>query len=625
MTQIIKSSSNLKESHHFGPRLLEDGTTVFSLWAPSAKSVELILYTEAGEILLPPTEVDDGWHVFKTQASIGSHYHFYIDDQLRVPDPASRYQPKDINGPSCLYDENAFHWTGDWHGRDWAEAVIYELHVGTFTKEGTFRSASEKLEFLAKCGITAIEIMPIADFPGRYNWGYDGVLLYAPDSSYGTPDDLKHFIQSAHSLGMMVFLDVVYNHFGPEGNYLGAYAKQFFNEAKHTPWGAAINFDGQNSAHVRKFYRENALYWIEQFKFDGLRFDAVHAIQDESNPNILHDIALAIKNGPGKERQIHLILENDDNTALHLERDVDLSSKFYTAQWNDDIHHCLHIISTEEIDGYYADYHHNTSSRTTIQHLLRCLTSGFAYQGDRSALRKGLKRGSNSETLPPTAFVSFTQNHDQIGNRPLGERISIIGDKGATAITREILLLSPQIPLVFMGQEFDADSPFYYFCDMGAELAQLIKEGRRREFSHFEQFSDPEGQKLIPDPGAESTFKKSKLNWKMSAAAKKDLKIFSEILAARRKWVTPLNQLNLIPVASGKEIGDQMIMVHWKYGKTRLTLIGNLSAKVQLIKDEILKDVANDQVIWDTNRTMQVPKAGALEPWTTYWCINDNH
>lgn len=625
MTHSTKSASELSESPHFGPRRLEDGSVVFSLWAPSAKSVELILYSETGEIQLPPTEVIDSWYTFRTQAPIGSLYHFYIDDRLRVPDPASRQQAQDINGPSCLYDENAFQWSQEWHGRDWAEAVIYELHVGTFTKEGTFKAAQEKLEFLSKCGITAIEIMPIADFPGRFNWGYDGVLLYAPDNTYGTPDDLKRLIQSAHNLGMMVFLDVVYNHFGPEGNYIGAYARQFFNEAKHTPWGAAINFDGKLSSAVRKFYRENALYWIEKFKFDGLRFDAVHAIQDSSTPTILQDIAIAIKNGPGQDRKIHLILENDDNTAMHLERDIDMTSKYYTAQWNDDIHHCLHIISTEEIDGYYADYHLNTSSKSTMQHLLQCLTSGFAYQGERSGLRRGALRGSNSQKLPPTAFVSFTQNHDQIGNRPLGDRISVIGDKGATAITREILLLSPQIPLVFMGQEFDAESPFYYFCDMGPELAKLIKEGRRSEFSHFKEFADLEGQKLIPDPGAEETFKKSKLNWKLNSAAKKNLKIFSEILEVRRKWVTPLNKLNVLPVATGKEIGDQMILVHWKYGKRRLSLLANLSARVQLLKDEILKDLAHDQIIWDSNRTMQTPRAGALEPWTTYWCINDNH
>jgi 1,4-alpha-glucan branching enzyme/maltooligosyltrehalose trehalohydrolase len=276
---------------------------------------------------------------------------------MEMPDPASRFQPQDVHGPSEVVDATAFQWREDsWRGRPWEEAVIYELHVGAFTTEGTFRGVEQKLDYLRDLGVTALELMPVADFPGTRNWGYDGVLLFAPDSSYGRSEDLKQLVQAAHAKGLMIFLDVVYNHFGPEGNYLHAYAPQFFTNRHHTPWGDAINFDGPESRVVRDFFIHNALYWLEEYNFDGLRLDAVHAIVDVSSPDILTELAQTVRERFGAERFVHLFVENVDNTVRYLSRDQSGSVRLYDAQWNDDIHHCLHVLLTGETDGYYADY-----------------------------------------------------------------------------------------------------------------------------------------------------------------------------------------------------------------------------------------------------------------------------
>ncbi|PYX83975.1 MAG: malto-oligosyltrehalose trehalohydrolase, partial [Acidobacteria bacterium] len=391
-----------------------------------------------------------------------------------------------------------------WLGRRWEEAVIYELHVGTFTPEGTFAAVEKRLPYLAELGVTAVELMPVADFPGSRNWGYDGVLPFAPDSRYGRPQDLKHLVQSAHRLGLMIFLDVVYNHFGPEGNYLHAYAPQFFTKRHHTPWGDAINFDGPDNRAVRDFFIENALYWLNEFNFDGLRLDAVHAIVDDSKPDILTELAGRARAQAGPGRHVHLVLENDDNAARYLRRGD--RPNYYDAQWNDDIHHSLHMIITGETDGYYADY-----AEAPVRHVGRCLTQGFDYQGELSKFRGGQKRGEPSRDLPLSAFVSFLQNHDQIGNRAFGQRLGSITDPRALRAAITVLLLAPSPPLLFMGEEFHAHTPFLFFCDFGGELAQAVTDGRRNEFARFARFSDPATRAQIPDPIAQETFERSKL------------------------------------------------------------------------------------------------------------------
>jgi maltooligosyltrehalose trehalohydrolase len=390
--------------------------------------------------------------------------------------------------------------------------VIYELHVGCFTPEGSFLAAVKRLDALVALGITAIELMPVADFAGRRGWGYDGVLPFAPDASYGAPDDLKRLVAAAHARGLMVLLDVVYNHLGPDGNYLHRYASAFFNPDVHTPWGAAINFDGAHSAIVREFFIHNALYWIEEFRFDGLRLDAVHAMHDRSRRFIADAIAQALRSGPGRDRHVHLVLENGRNDAARLARLTRGAPRFATAQWNDDVHHALHVMVTSEQDGYYLDYAGDP------QRLFgRALAEGFGFQGEPSMLRNGSPRGTPSAHLPPLAFVNATQTHDQVGNRAHGERIADLAEQQqCTAALRTLLacvLLSPPVPMLFMGEEFAAATPFLYFCDFAAELARAVSEGRRNEFRRFARFADPLERTAIPDPNDESTFLRSKLNW----------------------------------------------------------------------------------------------------------------
>ena len=470
----------------FGAQCRDDGSVRFRLWAPAARQVELCFGDVNPPAYLPLDQRDNGWFELVTDAvRPGTQYRFRIDHAQKVPDPASRFQPRDVHGPSEIIDPDSFFWLDRaWQGRKWEEAVIYELHVGTFTPRGTFLAACERLDYLADLGITALELMPVSDFPGQRNWGYDGVYSFAPDSTYGRPEDLKELVQSAHSRGIMVLLDVVYNHFGPEGNYLGGYAPQFFTDRHHTPWGNGINFDGSESRAVRDFFIHNALYWLNEYHFDGLRLDAVHAIADDSTPDILTELADTVRSSIAPDRHVHLILENDRNQSRYLQRTVTSKERCrprtYTAQWNDDIHHALHVLITGEKDGYYSDY-----AEHPLDQLGRCLVEGFAYQGETSLHRNGATRGEPTQGLPLSAFVSFLQNHDQIGNRAFGERITQLADPRAVRAASAILLLAPSPPLLFMGEEFGAQSPFLFFCDFEKDLAQAVTAGRRNEFAHF--------------------------------------------------------------------------------------------------------------------------------------------
>ena len=552
----------------FGTCFLADGQVRFRLWAPTARIVELFLESQAGEeMVLPMAPLADGWFQLETsQATQGALYRYRIDGALRVPDPASRANPHDVHGPSRLVDPTAFCWQDlDWHGRSWHEAVIYELHLGTFTAEGNFSAAQQRLDYLVELGITAIELMPVADFSGARNWGYDGVLLFAPDSSYGTPDELKALVQAAHARGLMILLDVVYNHFGPDGNFLHAYASQFFNEQLHTPWGAAINFDGDGSRIVRDFFIHNALYWLEEYHFDGLRFDAVHAIVDESRPDILEELAAKIQAGPGRNRQIHLILENDGNEVRYLQ------PGHFTAQWNDDIHHALHLLLTGESDGYYADY-----ADQPIRHLARSLAEGFAFQGEPSIFRNGRRRGEPSGCLSSSAFINFSQTHDQIGNRAFGQRIAMLVPQKRLHIVLTILLLAPSPPMLFMGEEFAAETPFQYFCDFKGELAIAVTEGRRREFAGFSAFADPAIRAQIPDPNDPATFLRCKLDWDRldQPQQKFCLDFYRHLLALRYTHITP----RLPGFGGGFELLDSSgLVVRWHLSDgSLLTLMANL-------------------------------------------------
>ena len=565
----------------FGAEPLADGRVRFRLWAPAAKRVDLCLNSDparptAAQAKLPMSAEPEGWYSLDTGlAGPGTRYRFAIDGGTQVPDPASRFQPEDVHGASAVVDAAAWQWQDvNWCGRPWEETVLYELHVGTFSARGDFAGVRERLGYLAGLGVTAIELMPVADFPGRHDWGYDGAYLFAPDSRYGGPDELKALVEAAHAHGLMVFLDVVYNHFGPEGNYLHTYAPQFFTERHQTPWGAGINFDGDGCRWVRQFFIHNALYWLEEYHLDGLRLDAVHAIADDSRPDILSELATAVHAHFGSNRHIHLVLENDHNTAHYLARPAGQPSPDFTAQWNDDFHHALHVLLTGEHDGYYMDY-----AGRPLDHLARCLAEGFAYQGEASPYRGNASRGEPSSGLPPTAFVTFLQNHDQVGNRAFGERIFSLCEAAPLRAALGLLLLAPPPPLLFMGQEWGCTRPFPFFCDFGPELADKVVAGRRDEFSRFPAFRDPAARARIPDPMDWQTFASARLDWQaQDAPAHRDwLALHRELLALRQRELVA--RLPGVPSGAARctRIDSNALSAVWVLGDgSELMLLANL-------------------------------------------------
>jgi len=631
MTQTTRLPAHSRaEEMPFGSCVLPDGSVKFRLWAPSAGKVALVLAGDAKESILPMESLAGGWFSTVTdEAKVGSRYQFQIDGDLCVPDPASRYQIGDVHGQSVVVDPSQYQWSAkarSWTGRHWEETILYELHVGTFTPEGTFAALEKRLDYLIDLGVTAVELMPVADFPGQRNWGYDGVLLFAPDSTYGTPDDLRHLMDTAHQKGLMMFLDVVYNHFGPEGNYLHVYAKQFFNAKHHTPWGAAINYDADGSDVVRQFYLSNVLYWLNEFQFDGLRFDAVHAIVDDSIVHILEEIAQAVANGPGKERRIHLVLEHEDNEAGLLERDAAGKPRLYQAQWNDDVHHALHVIATGEDSGYYSDYTKEKSSGDAVAHLARCLSEGFAYQGDPSPYRHNQHRGQPSKHLPPTAFVSFMQNHDQIGNRAFGDRLSKLTADEALRAVAAVYLLAPNVPMLYMGEEWGARTPFMYFCDLGADLAPLVTEGRRKEFAKFAEFQDAKKRDTIPDPVNPQTFERSKLDWSDLEDPQHQhwLEYYKQLLKTRCRYVVPL--LQGLTENGGSIIRQRggLLIAQWVFNNGgSLFMIANLSGK-GLASQEI-KEFAGTSPIFESSAGSHANLMhGKMAPWTVIWTyVND--
>jgi maltooligosyltrehalose trehalohydrolase len=538
-------SENRENRQRHGAVVIAENLTRFSLWAPDAQDVSVEIVN--GESL-PLNAQDDGWFVLETRCAAGTHYSYKIDGNLAVPDPASRAQYQDVAGPSVVVDHQAHQWKNTWHGRPWHEAVIYELHVGAL---GGFTGVEKRLQHLVETGVTAIELMPIAQFSGHRNWGYDGVLPYAPQSSYGTPEELKHLIDTAHGLGLMVILDVVYNHFGPDGNYLGSYAKDFFRSDIKTPWGNAIDF---RRREVRDFFIDNSLMWLFDYRFDGLRFDAIHAIKD---PTFLQELAQRVRQQTPVPRQVWLILENEFNEASRMAQGFD-------AQWNDDGHNTLHVLLTAETDAYYTDF-----AAQPTQKLARLLSEGFVYQGE--ATRHGNVRGEASSHLSPTAFVLFLQNHDQIGNRALGERLVRLCPEPALRAATALLLLSPMIPLMFMGDEWGANEPFLFFTDFHDELADAVREGRRGEFAEFAAFADPQKREYIPDPNAEKTFESSRPQFDvLNSQADKGqnhhrwLGLYRELLQIRQREIFP--RLQGAQALGASVLADKAITARWQMG-----------------------------------------------------------
>ena len=525
----------------FGAWRLDDGSVRFQLWAPAQKMVSVAI---EGGMSIPMQRSSDGWFETTSRVAIGSRYRYRLADGQLVPDPAARAQDGDVHGPSIIQDDR-FDWKNDgWRGRPWTEVVLYELHPGV---AGGFRAIQDDLPRLKELGVTAVELMPVNAFPGERNWGYDGVLIYAPASAYGTPTELKELVDAAHGLGLMVFLDVVYNHFGPDGNYIHAYAPQFFRDDVQTPWGAAIDFRIQE---VRNFFTSNVLMWLFEYRIDGLRFDAVHAILEQ---DWIKEMVTEVRSKVGEGRCVHLVIEHHNN-AEHLRNGID-------AQWNDDGHNVLHVLLTGETGGYYTDYANEAADK-----LARVLAEGWVYQGQESSYLDA-PRGERSADLPPHAHVLFLQNHDQIGNRAFGERLISLTSAAELRAATALQLLCPQIPLIFMGEETGTRTPFLFFTDHHDELAVAVRNGRRQEFAKFADFADPAKREQIPDPNDIRTFEAS--------IPRRDgpewFSFYRQLLAIRQTEIIPI--LEGASSVGSRAIGPRSVLARWQMGNGSILTI----------------------------------------------------
>ncbi|HBK09018.1 MAG TPA: malto-oligosyltrehalose trehalohydrolase [Acetobacteraceae bacterium] len=529
----------------FGARRSSDGLVRFRLWAPGQETVSVAI--EGGD-LLPMGRSAGGWFEASAALADGTRYRYRLTDGTLVPDPASRGQAPDVHDASVVQGCD-YPWRhADWTGRPWTDVVLYEVHVGV---AGGFKGIRDDLPRLKALGITAVELMPVNDFPGRRNWGYDGVLPYAPDSAYGTPNELKELVDTAHGLGMMMFLDVVYNHFGPDGNYIGSYAPEFFRDDVKTPWGPAIDF---RRREVRDYFTGNVLMWLMEYRFDGLRFDAVHAIHEQ---DWVEEMAAAVRATVDPGRHVHLVLEHH-NAASHLRKSVD-------AQWNDDGHNVLHVLLTGEDGGYYADYTSDPAGK-----LARVLSEGWVYQGEKSGYLKAA-RGEPSADLPPYAHVLFLQNHDQIGNRAFGERLTMLVAAKAMEAAIALLILCPQIPMLFMGEESGSRTPFLFFTHHHDELADAVREGRRQEFAAFADFADPEKRERIPDPNARKTFAASIPR----PGEPGRFAFYRRLIALRMTHIVP--RLTGTRSIGAEAIGPKAVRACWRLGDgSLLTIVINL-------------------------------------------------
>lgn len=556
----------------WGAEYVANDAVRFRLWAPGQHSVSLRL--DGKDTPMRPAE--DGWFELRTEGvAPGSEYNFVLADGTVVPDPASRAQKDEVNGPSLVVDPTRYAWQHQaWQGRPWEESVVYELHIGTFTPEGTFQAAIEKLPWLAELGITMIEVLPVSQFGGNRGWGYDGVLLYAPHAAYGTPDDFKAFIDAAHGHGLSVVLDIVLNHFGPEGNYLPLLAPDFFHKERVTPWGAGIAYDVDAA---RRYIVEAPLYWLQEYRLDGLRFDAIDQIEDTSEKHALIEIAERIR-AEISDRPIHLTTEDSRNVVFLHPRDEQGHAPLFSGEWNDDFHNAVHVFATGETHAYYQDFTPHPE-----KYVARVLAEGFAYQGEVSP-HSGEARGVDSRGQPPAAFVDFIQNHDQVGNRALGERlISLIGaDRNKVLLAT--LLLSPHIPLLFMGEEYGETNPFLFFTDFHGDLARAVREGRAKEFAGH---AGHEGES-VPDPNAEETFNRSKLDWRkpQSDEGKAWLTLSRRLLALRQQHIVPL-----LATAGGhagrvEHSEEGFIQVSWHFPAGTLSLALNIGEKTQPLPEQ---------------------------------------
>ncbi|APO79106.1 malto-oligosyltrehalose trehalohydrolase (plasmid) [Rhizobium etli 8C-3] len=563
MHQVSKAGSVAEGEKGWGPTIRANCVD-FRIWAPGQREMALRC---GGKDRLMNRSAGGWFELTVPEAKVGDAYAFVLGDGGVVPDPASREQAGDVHGPSLIV-EPSYQWLNDdWKGRPWEEAVISEVHIGAFTGEGTFKAAAEKLGHLAKLGFTAIEVMPVAQFSGKRGWGYDGVLHYAPHSAYGTPADFKAFIDAAHGHGLMVLLDVVYNHFGPDGNYLHRYAPEFFRFDRNTPWGAAIDF-GQEP--VRRYFVENALYWIGEFRLDGLRLDAVEQIYDTSKQHILEQLSAEVGNAFA-DRAVHLVVEDQRNLVSLLERDGDGRVKTFTAEWNDDFHHVAHIIATGETEGHYRPFASNLWEKTKL-----AMQHGFVFpdRGTPPEVPKGER-----VYLPPQAFINFLQNHDQVGNRAFGERLVSIARPDMVEMLAAILILSPQVPFLFMGDEYGETQPFFFFSDYAGELGEIVRKGRAAEAEGFGGLKRGKTPDDLPNPNAVSTFACSKLQWQRcdSDEGIGQKTYLSQLIDLRHNYVVPLLKKPERVASAALESVDGALAIDWTFGTSKLELRANLA------------------------------------------------
>ncbi|KQM20594.1 malto-oligosyltrehalose trehalohydrolase [Novosphingobium sp. Leaf2] len=521
----------------------------FGLWAPDVKSAQV----ELDGTRLSARSAPDGWWHLSAPAHAGQHY-MWVLDGAAYPDPAARAQAGDVHAASVLVDP-AYNWQAQWRGRSIPEAVIYELHVGTFTAQGTFAAAAEELPRLRELGVTMIELMPLAQFEGDRGWGYDGVLPYAPHPAYGSPDDMRAFIDAAHAHGIGVLLDVVYNHFGPSGNYLGAWCPSFFHPERASPWGAGIAFE---TPAARAYFIANAQHWLEEYQLDGLRLDAVHAIEDHSPTHFLDELGKQIR-ARAYDRPIHLVTEDERNLTRYFTPQAP-----YDATWNDDWHHAVHCLLTGEDESYYAPFAHDP-----VGDIATALADGYVEQGQPRVNGDAHPRGEPSAQLPGTAFVNFLGNHDQVGNRARGERLHQLVDDGhAYRVMTALTLLAPFTPMLFMGDEFLTSAPFQFFVDFTGDLAEAVRKGRAQEFARFSSFGG-----AVPDPVSARTFRDSKIGRPETQAQRDHLEFVTHLLTLRARHVTPLLARVPSPEAT-VDRRDDLIDVCWSFAPGTIHMRG---------------------------------------------------
>jgi len=514
-----------------GAEVVGKDETHFRVWAPKAREIDVVLEDDAGwkPIFYPLTLGAGGYFSGTVNVGAGSRYRFRVNGgENFYPDPASRFQPEGPHGVSCVVDPRQFRWADtNWPGVKLKGQIIYEMHIGTFTKEGTWRAAAEQLPELARIGITMVEMMPVADFPGKFGWGYEGVNLFAPVHLYGTPDNLRAFIDRAHSLGLAVILDVVYNHFGPDGNYLAVLSDDYLVREKENEWGNAINFDGQNSGPVREFFITNGRYWIEEFHFDGFRFDATHAIRDQSTEYIIGAVGRAAREAAGS-RSVVLIAENDLQEAK-MAQPLSEGGDDLDGMWNDDFHHSAVVAMTNRNQAYFGDY------RGTPQEFISAAKYGFLYQGQARSWRK-VVRGTPALGLDPEVFVCFIENHDQIANTGPGQRLLFQTSLGHYRAMTALLLLGPWTPLLFQGEEFGASSPFEFFTDIGdTSVRDAIRRGRAEWLAPFLSLTEEEAWRTLPAPDDPAVFVRCKLDFSEREKNRQLYKLHIDLLKLRRE------------------------------------------------------------------------------------------